>query len=138
MKITEMQKDLFEVEDNHHLAHCISSDYALGAGIAVAFNKKYDMKRKLFLKGTGKYPDCIQIGNVFNLVTKNKCWEKPTYENLRSSLFLMKDAIVSKRITHLAMPRIGSGLDRLEWAKVKEIIEDVFQDIDIEILICYL
>lgn len=138
MKITEIQKDLFEVGDNYHLAHCISSDYALGAGIAVVFNKKYDMRRKLFLRGTGKSPDCIQIGNVFNLVTKNKCWQKPTYEDLKVSLIKMRDTILLKDIAHLAMPRIGSGLDRLEWSKVKEIIEDVFQDVEIEILICYL
>ena len=27
-------------------------------------------------------------------------------------------------IKYLAMPKIGCGLDRLQWGKVKEIIED--------------
>ena len=34
------------------------------------------------------------------------------------------------------MPRIGCGLDGLDWGIVKAIIKDVFEDTDIEILIC--
>jgi hypothetical protein len=41
-------------------------------------------------------------------------------------------------ITKLAMPLIGCGLDKLEWANVKDIIEDVFNDMNIEILVCIL
>lgn len=36
----------------------------------------------------------------------------------------------------LAMPRIGCGLDRLEWAKVKKIIKATFANTDVEILVC--
>ena len=31
------------------------------------------------------------------------------------------------------MPRIGCGLDRLRWKKVREIIKSIFQDTDLEI-----
>jgi hypothetical protein len=36
------------------------------------------------------------------------------------------------------MPRISAGLDRLEWSKVYEIICEVFEDTDVEIVICEL
>lgn len=36
----------------------------------------------------------------------------------------------------IAKPKIGCGLDKLEWSKVKAIIEEVFADTDIEILVC--
>jgi hypothetical protein len=36
------------------------------------------------------------------------------------------------------MPKIGYGLDRLQWGKTKEIIQEVFKDTDIEILVCHL
>ena len=36
----------------------------------------------------------------------------------------------------IAMPVIGCGLDRLEWCKVSEIIKEVFEDTDVEILVC--
>ena len=41
-------------------------------------------------------------------------------------------------IKKLAMPKIGCGLDRLSWDEVESIIFDVFNDCDIEIVICYL
>ena len=34
------------------------------------------------------------------------------------------------------MPLIGCGLDRLQWEKVSEIVQEVFKDIDIEIVVC--
>ena len=33
---------------------------------------------------------------------------------------------------------IGSGIDGLEWNKVREIIQKVYADTDIEILVCYI
>lgn len=137
MKISEVKKDLFTVEPHYRLAHCVSSDYVLGAGIAAEFDRIYGMRRRLAAIGDGTYPDCIQVEKIFNLVTKDKYWHKPTYGTLKVSLMLMKHAIVSQGITHLAMPRIGSGLDKLEWSKVKSMIVEVFEDTDIEILICY-
>ena len=35
-----------------------------------------------------------------------------------------------------AMPLIGCGLDRLHWGKVSEMIQVIFKDTDIEILVC--
>ena len=43
----EEVRDLFSVSDDYYLAHCISEDFALGAGIAVEFNNRFDMRKKL-------------------------------------------------------------------------------------------
>ena len=50
----------------------------------------------------------------------------------------LKSCCVRNDIFYIAMPKIGCGLDKLEWSKVKAIIEEVFAGTDIEILICYL
>ena len=139
MIIKEEQRDLFLVPHGYYFAHCISGDFALGAGIAVKFDELYNMRKKL--KNTVDYiPDncAILIDNVFNLVTKRKCYHKPTYASLRESLEDMIETIETLEIEKIAMPMIGCGLDKLDWDIVKEIIEDVFEDIDIEILVCYL
>ena len=139
MILREEQRDLFSVPHGYYFAHCISGDFALGAGIAVKFNELYNMRKKL--KNTVDYiPDncAILIDNVFNLVTKRKCYHKPTYASLRESLEDMIETIETLEIEKIAMPMIGCGLDKLDWDIVKEIIEDVFEDIDIEILVCYL
>ena len=140
MKLKEEKRDLFSVDDKYYLAHCISDDFALGAGIAVEFANRYNMRlelRKRYSDGIGGV-GCVLIGNVFNLITKEKYYHKPTYMNLRISLEKMKKIILENGINYLAMPLIGCGLDNLEWDKVKIIIEEVFCDVDIEILVCYL
>jgi len=140
MILKEEQRDLFSVPHGYYFAHCISGDFALGAGIAVKFNELYNMRKKL--KGIYDYivtENCaILIDNVFNLVTKRKAYHKPTYDSLREALADMVEQVADLEIEKVAIPLLGCGLDRLEWNRVKETIEEVFEDIDVEILVCYL
>ena len=134
----EELKDLFSVPNNYYLAHCISSDYALGAGIAVEFNKRFNMRKKLQEKHHSKweYGECVLIERILNLITKEKYWHKPTYKSITEALTNMKEICLANNINKIAMPIIGCGLDRLKWEKVSEIIQQVFKDTDIEILVC--
>lgn len=141
MIYSEVHEDLFKNKDDYYLAHCISKDFGLGAGIAKEFNKQYGMGKKLFdarENGNIQFPKAVLIDNVFNLITKEKYYGKPTYDSLTKSLYEMKEQIIEKKITKLAMPKIGCGLDRLKWNKVSVIIQTVFNDLDIEIKICYI
>lgn len=140
LKLEVKKMNLFEVDDRYYLAHCISADYKLGAGIAVDFDKKFKLKNKLKQIGNGSYPDCIRIDRVYNLVTKSKYCGKPTYNTLKKSLELMKLDIqsIGRVYNYLAIPKIGCGLDRLSWGRVREIIKEVFGDTNIEILVCYI
>lgn len=141
MIYNEVHEDLFKNQNEYYLAHCISKDFALGAGIAKEFNKKYAMRKKLFEARENSnihFPKAILIDNVFNLITKEKYYGKPTYDSLTRSLYEMKEQIIEKKITKLAMPKIGCGLDKLKWNKVSVIIQTVFSDLDIEIKICYI
>lgn len=142
MKLIEKKMNLFDVSDGYYLAHCISDDYNMGAGIAIEFNRRYHMKNKLMkyfddgmgLGGAG----CVLIDRVFNLITKEKYWHKPTYKTLTQALSSMAEQCIELNIKKIAMPKIGCGLDRLQWGRVREILKEVFRDIDIEILVCCL
>ena len=46
MTIKEIKKDLFTMPNDYALAHCISADFALGAGIAKEFDKRFDARKK--------------------------------------------------------------------------------------------
>lgn len=148
MKITEIRMDLFKMPLEYTLVHCISEDCAMGAGIAKIFNRRYEkMQQELKdkLKECGlKYPisiyyhETIEKHNVINMITKEKYWHKPTYNNFLHALLDVVEICKSQDIKKIAMPRIGCGLDRLEWDKVKGYIEDYFEDLDIEIIVCYL
>lgn len=140
----EEVRDLFSVPEDYYLAHCISADFGMGKGIVVEFNKRFNIKNKL----QTKYPNFVNDyhhykyggmalieGRVINLITKERYWEKPTYETLRNALNIAKIRLPLE-CKKIAMPVIGCGLDRLEWSKVSDIIKDVFSDTDIEILVC--
>ena len=140
----EEVRDLFSVPEDYYLAHCISADFGMGKGIVVEINKRFDMKNKLLTKYPNfvndyhhyKYGGMALIeGRVINLITKERYWEKPTYETLRDALNIAKIRLPLE-CKKIAMPVIGCGLDRLEWSKVSDIIKDVFSDTDIEILVC--
>jgi O-acetyl-ADP-ribose deacetylase (regulator of RNase III) len=133
MVYRETRKDLFTVNRNKYsFAHCISKDCKMGAGIAVKMKGVFN----LFTLKANIFPSVIFYNNVYNLVTKDKFYDKPTYESLEATLILMKDLAVKNRTKKIAMPKIGCGLDRLDWKIVKELIQRTFKDTNIEILIC--
>lgn len=143
----EQIRDLFSVPEEYTLAHCISADFAMGKGIVVEFNKRFDMKRRLRQKYPGylqQYTqtpaggDCILEQNVLNLITKERYYQKPTMLTMTSALEKMKEICRIENISKVAMPTIGAGLDRLNWAEVSAKIKTVFEDTDMEILVCKL
>ena len=135
MKYKVIKDDLFNQKDCYYV-HCVSRDYALGAGIAVEFDKRYDMRKKLILKDSDD--DEILIDNVFNLVTKQKYWQKPSMLTLIRALHELHLKVMMLGIKKLAMPKIGCGLDRLSWNAVQKEIKEIFNDLNIEIVVCYL
>ena len=147
MTYKEEIRDLFSVSDDYYLAHCISADFGMGKGIAVEFNKRFNMKNRLQVKDPDylyRYNqhriggDCILEGRVLNLITKERYWMKPTIITMRLALQKMKQICLENNITKVAMPTIGAGLDRLAWSDVTKQINDVFCDTDVDILVCKL
>lgn len=145
MMYREEKLDLFLLKDSHWLAHCISADFALGAGIAKEFAKQFDEKRFL-LKNRDSFPAWSGTGfcipdvhnHVLNLVTKKGWWSKPTLLTLEQSLQSMAEIAAQNSITKIAMPKIGCGLDRLHWEEVSSLIQRVFANTETEIIVCSL
>lgn len=148
MILNESKGNLFELDNEKYAyAHCISLDCEMGKGIAVDFNKRFKGMRK-FLINIIKADDlnfpktipCFKNGKllVFNLITKKSYWGKPTYDTISKCIEQMAEQCQRHQIRYLAMPKIGCGLDRLQWAKVREIIIQNFKDMDITIEIRYL
>lgn len=141
MTIREENRDLFTVPQGYYLAHCITADFSLGAGVAKKMDEIYNMRNKL--NYFYNYPmycvgEVITVDNVYNLVLKKTPDKKAKYKKLRLALDDMRNEMECNLVTKVAMPRIGCGHEGLEWESVKEIIEDVFKDTDVEILVCSL
>ena len=139
LRYVEKVKNILDVEEEYYIAHCISSDCVMGAGVAVEIEREFDLKPILLQipYQLRKHPTCIRVERVYNLITKDKYWHKPTYSTLRHSLERMKLQMLENGHTKLAMPRIASGLDKLEWTKVRDIIIEVFWNSNVDILVCF-
>lgn len=157
MKFEEKKMDLFDVNTMlmrpvYCLAHCISADFGMFGGIVVGFNERWDMKNVLMSNYINVEDDFSKSGGlcipvevkdwgrdtvVYNLITKKTVGSLPTYDNLEKSLNRMKQHMLAAGHKNLAIPKIGCGIDRLEWIKVKELIFKVFEETDISILVCY-
>lgn len=149
MHYHETTGDLFAVDESYVLVHCISADAKMGAGIAVEFSRRYPALREYVKRlrpnvGQAVFYDSYYDGGpqppttspeVFNLVTKQFYYDKPTYTSLRAALADMRCQVEEMGITKLAMPLIGCGLDRLEWELVRPIIEGMFGEVDVEVLV---
>lgn len=138
-KIEEKTQDLFENTKDFSLAHCVSADMTMGKGIAKTFRRKFGGKLELLRQK--QKPGGLAVLNrsdqfIFYLITKQHFWEKPSLKSLWMSLNKMKKFILENKIQKVAMPRIGCGFDQLDWKLVKNMIWCIFNDVNIDILIC--
>lgn len=132
--LIEEKGDLFTVLDNRDkklsaaVAHCISADRKMGAGIAVAFKKKFGVPKPT---SDGKkigvvWP--IELARerltVYNLVTKHKANDLPSRMAIFATLLEMFADMKEKKIDVVYMPRIACGLDRQKWSIVRESINE--------------
>ena len=134
--VKEINGDLFSSRQS--LAHCVSEDLAMGAGIAKIF--KHQFKNVQYLRqqriGVGKVAILpVDSRFIYYLVTKKRHFDKPTYANVRYSLVEMRNHALEKQVSQISMPAIGCGLDKLNWDRMKLIIKEVFLHTDIDITI---
>lgn len=126
--------DLFDHVQDRTPLHCIASDHAMGAGIAVPMAEKYRLRAPMDEVGMLPWPSCLYIGGVLNMVTKEKSWEKPTFENFSKALSDVPKRCEYYGIEKIVMPKIGCGLDGLDWEKVRALVEKELEGLDI--LVC--
>jgi O-acetyl-ADP-ribose deacetylase (regulator of RNase III) len=140
MKILEIKGDLFS--SNASLAHCVSTDLHMSKGIATLFKNKFGHVQELQAqnKKTGQVAWCND-GNgryIFYLITKHRYFERPTYISLYECLVELRELCKTFNVTELGMPRIGCGLDKLEWKRVKKYLEGVFKDTSVTITVYFI
>lgn len=155
MQLIEKQQDVTALPKRYAIAHCISVDCAMGAGVVIPIRRKFPGLKTYCLEYSNKHSKVLgtayrhendAVGVVYNLFSKQSVYHKAgvgvSYEeymeNLRSCLIDMREQMLEHNEKILGMPKIGCGLDRCRWEDVKALIIDVFKDTDINILVCYL
>ena len=129
LKYKEIEGDIFSSKGC--LAHCVSADFHMGIGVAKQVKTRYpttypkDVNHKRqpvfaqWIEGERRY--------VYHLVTKQRYFEKPTYESVKTSLQQMRTHAEWSGVNRIGLPRMGCGLDKLNWSEIRSLIKDVFK-----------
>ena len=140
MTIRYEVRDLLSVPQGYYLAHNISADLSLKGKVARKIDEAFNLKP--FLEHEVYDDDCVGCciftGSVFNLVTKKNRHCSVDLEDFKEAVKTMATICDEFGIRKLAMPKLGTGGDRLDWDDVLPIIKEAFKDLDIEILVCVL
>lgn len=157
MNYTEKYNDVTKMPSEYVIAHCISCDCAMGAGVVIPIMNKHPFLKRYCIEyvrkqnkefnlpslGTAyRYQD--QNGTVYNMFTKRFVGYKAgvgiSYEyylkTLEKCLIDVKKQMLTNNETFIAMPKIGCGLDKCKWEDVSKLIKSVFENTDINIVIC--
>ncbi|XP_022180610.1 uncharacterized protein LOC111040854 isoform X2 [Myzus persicae] len=135
----EIDEDIFKLSKDYSLAHCVAEDLRMGAGIAVDFKRSFggvgklvDQKLKVGDVGTVKRHDQY----AFYLVTKKSSNGKPTMVTMEKALHSLLNKMKENNLTKLGIPKIGCGLDKLDWSETKLLINKIFYGSGIHITVC--
>lgn len=140
----ETEGIIFDYENKYALGQCISADFDFKAGLAKVYDARYGVRASLQeIYGKGNWQSkghCLVSngGNIFNFVVKDKYWMKTTYDRLEEAFEDCRRQMKAFGVTGLAIPRLGNGMDELEWQKVHDIIFRVFDGSNLEIRVVYI
>lgn len=136
--VNEVEGNLFEAPDDFALGHCVSADFKMSQGIALEFRKRFGQVDTL-INQNKKITEIASIEHnnrqIIYIINKQKFKEKPTLEGMFMSIMNLRKFCKENNVTKIAIPRIGSGHDQLNWDQVRSMIRYIFKKSNIKILI---
>lgn len=128
------------------LVNTVNTVGVMGKGIALQFKEAFPENFRVYHDACRKKE--LQIGNVLvvedsNLSSGHKIiinfptkthWKYPSeYSYIEQGLQALRAEIISRHISSIAIPPLGSHNGGLDWLKVKQMIEFALADLDCEI-----
>lgn len=109
----------------------------MGKGIAAEFKKRFGGLKELQdqNKDIGDVATLERERYVFYMITKERYFHKPTYANFETSLTKLRDLALQAGVKSLSMPKIGCGLDKLDWNRVSDMLRRLFKNSGIKITV---
>ncbi|KAL4136005.1 hypothetical protein QTP88_007579 [Uroleucon formosanum] len=135
-KVIEETGDLFDAPLEYSLAHCVSQDLKMNQGMALMFRRKFgnvemlkcqhpQVHEVVYIRQEDRY--------ILYMVTKTKYWQKTSLEDLFLTIQNLRAICIELNIKKLAIPRIGSGSDQLDWPTIRIMVRFIFKETGIEI-----
>ncbi|KAE9525256.1 hypothetical protein AGLY_014324 [Aphis glycines] len=139
--IKEEIADIFLVDSDYSIAHCISADLKISKEIAFRIKTTFGNTTPQLEKLNPQIGDAIpiKIGNkiIYHLVTKQKYFHKPKYDDIKLTIQNIKKSMQKLHDFKIAIPTIASGVDKCNWAVIKQSVFKEFSNTNIDLLICH-
>ncbi len=128
--------------DAQALVNTVNTVGVMGKGIALQFKERFPINYALYRDACKAKK--VRVGEMFitterdlnnekiiiNFPTKTT-WRKPSeYSYIEEGLKSLKAEIISRKISSIAIPPLGSHNGGLDWLKVKKMMEDALSDLD--------
>ena len=84
------------------------------------------------------FRDSIAKRYIYNLVTKEKFCDKPNLSTLSKTLEAMKINAHPNGVSTITIPKLGCGLDQMNWQEDVKLLRDIFAYCDVQIVVCTL
>ena len=129
------------LQQPNSIGHCISADDRMSQGFADFLSHRVPglrstcRKAKLFM---GKFfPFWNSTGKryIYNLVTKERFCDEPNLSTLPKTLEAMKIHASMNGVSTIAIPKLGCGLDQMNWQEVVELLRDTFAYADGQLVV---
>lgn len=118
--------DIFSLDANIAIGHCVSKCFTMSKGIATQFETRFNNKEKLI----NQRKNITEVSHlklndqwILYLITKNNYYDKPKYSNIFKTLKNTKQFCIENKITTLALPKICTGLDKKQWDIIANMIQ---------------
>ena len=141
-------KFIYGTEDSYlqqpnSMGHCISAEARMSKGFADFIShripglKSTCLKAKLFMGKVFPFWDSIGKDSIYNLVTKERFFNEPNLPTLSKTLEAMKIHVSTNGVSTFAIPKLGCGLDQMNWQDVVKLLRDIFAyaDADVQIVV---
>ena len=128
------------LHDKRPLFHCISEDLHMGRGLARQVREQVGGLPLIRAQdhSVGKAVP-VEINNmlVWHLVTKKRYHHKPSLWSLRLCLLDLRDKMKSMGMDTIKAPMyVACNRDRLPWAAVLQMIDDILSKSNIHVILC--
>ena len=137
LDLVEVSGNLFDSRTS--IVHSISEDFKMAAGVAMQVREAFPTTYpEIGLKALKEkiYAQQISLNLlIYHLIDNPRLSNKPTYSSLRVALEAMLHYAQKHKIKKISIPRWSTGLDKLNWLKVKGIITDVFHNSPIKVTV---
>lgn len=128
--------------DAQALVNTVNTEGVMGKGIALQFKEMFPENYRLYRDACKKR--LVNVGQMFvtsestlagtkiivNFPTKTT-WKKPSeYSYIEDGLISLRNEIITRNITSIAIPPLGSHNGGLDWLIVKQMIINHLQDLN--------